>query len=81
MNPDYMCIEEGPNPLPFHGKFEADFWEPVSQLNKTVNTHFSSQVSIGNFDGEDLEMSSVYKDGKMEPFTEGVSSKIFYSTI
>ena len=81
MNPDYMCIEEGPNPLPFHGKFEADFWESVSQLNKTVNTHFGSQASTSDFDGEDLEMSSVYKDGKMQPFTEGVSEKIFYSTI
>ena len=28
-----------------------------------------------------LEMSSVYKDGKMQPFTEVVSEKIFYSTI
>ena len=45
MNPDYMCIEEGPNPLLFHGKFEADFWESVSQLNTTVNTHFGSQAS------------------------------------
>ena len=81
MNPDYMCIEEGSNPLPFHGKFEADFWESVSQSNKTVNTNFCIQSSTGNFDGEDLEMSSVYKDGKMEPFTEGVSKKIFYSTI
>ena len=110
-----MCIEEGPNPLPFHGQFEAnfwesvsqlnktvnthfssqasmgnlpfhgqfeaDFWESVSQLNKTVNTHFSSQASTGNFSCEDLEMSSVYKDGKMEPFTERVSKKMFYSII
>ena len=81
MNPDYMCIEEGPNPLPFHSKFEADFWESVSQLNNTVNTHFGSQVSMGDFDGEDFEMSSVHKDGKMEPFTKRVSEKIFYSTI
>ena len=81
MNPDYMCIEEGSNPLPLHGKFEADFWESVSQSNKTVDTHFSSQASTSNFDGEDLEMSSVYKDGKMQAFTEGVSKKIFYSTI
>ena len=36
---------------------------------------------MGDFDGEDFEMSSVSKDGKMEPFTEGVSEKIFYSTI
>ena len=81
MNPDSMCIEEGLNPLPFNGKFEADFWESVSQLNKTVNTHFSSQASTGNFSCEDLEMSSVYKDGKMEPFTERVSKKMFYSII
>ena len=81
MNPDYMCIEEGPNPLPFHSKFEADFWESVSQSNNTVNTHFGSQASTGDSDGEDLEMSSVYKDGKMELFTEGVSEKIFYSKI
>ena len=71
MNPDSMWIEEGINPLPFHGKFEADFWESVSQWNKTINTHFGSQVSTSDFDIEDLEMSSVYKDGKMEPFTEG----------
>ena len=80
MNPDSMWIEEGLNPSPFHGKFEADFWESVSQLNKTVNTHFGSQVSMIDLNGEDLEMSSVYKDGKREPFTEGVSEKIFYST-
>ena len=78
---DSLCIEEGLNPLPFHGKFEADFWESVSQLNKTVNTHFSSQASTSDFNSEDLEMSSVYKDGKMEPLTEAVSEKIFYSTI
>ena len=73
MNLDSMCIEQGLNPLPFHGKFEADFWESVCQSNKTVNTHF---------DSEDLEMSSVYKDGtEKEPFSEGVSEKIFYSTI
>ena len=36
---------------------------------------------MSDFDGEDLEMSSVYKDGKTEPFTKGVSEKIFYSTI
>ena len=76
-----MCIEEGPNPLPFHGKFEADFWESVSQSNNTVNTHFSSQASTCDFNSEDFKMSSVYTDGKMEPFTEGVSEKIFYSTI
>ena len=77
-----MFIEEGLNPLPFHGKFEADFWESVSQSNKTVNTHFSSQASTSDFDGEDLKMSSVYKDGtEIQPFTEGVSEKIFYSTI
>ena len=82
MNPDYMFIEEGLNPLPFHFKFEADFWESVSQSNKTVNTHFSSQASTSDFDGEDLKMSSVYKDGtEIQPFTEGVSEKIFYSTI
>ena len=81
MNPDSMCIEEGLNPLPFNGKFEADFWESVSQLNKTVNTHFGSQASTSDFDSEDLEMSSVYKDDKMQPFTEGVSEKIFHSTI
>ena len=81
MNPDYMCIEEGSNPSPFHSKFEADFWGSVSQLNKTVNTYFGSQASTGNFDSEDLEMSSVYKDGKMKGFTEGVSNKICYSTI
>ena len=69
------------NPLPFHGKFKANFWESVSQSNKTVNTHFCSQSSTGNFNGEDLGMSSVYKDGKIETFTEGVSKKIFYSTI
>ena len=57
-----MCTEEGLNPLPFHGKFEADFWESVSKSNETVNTHSSSQVSTSNFDSEDLEMLSVYKD-------------------
>ena len=78
MNLDSMCIEEGLNPLPFNGKFEADFWESVSQLNKTVNTHFGRS----NFDSEDLEMSSVCKDGtETQPFTEGVSEKIFYSSI
>ena len=81
MNLDSMCIEVGLNPSPFHSKFEADFWESVSQSNKTVNTHFSSQASTSDFDSEDLEMSSVYKDGKTEPFSEGVSEKIFYSTI
>ena len=67
--------------MPFHGKFEADFSESVSRSNKTVNTHFGSWVSMSDFNSEDLEMSSVYKDGKMQPFTEGVSEKIFYSTI
>ena len=76
-----MCIEEGLNPSPFHSKFEADFWESVRQSNKTVNTHFGSQASMSDYDIEDLEMSSVYKDGKTEPFSEGVSEKIFYSTI
>ena len=52
MNPDYMCIEEEPNPSPFHGKFEADFWESVSQSNKTVNIHFSSQLSTSNFESQ-----------------------------
>ena len=76
MNPDCMSIEEGQNPLPFHGKFETDFWESVSQSHKTVNTHFSSQMSMGNFDGEDLdlEMSSVYKDGIKQLFTTAVSN-------
>ena len=59
----------------------ADFWESVRQSNKTVNTHFGSQASMSDYDIEDLEMSSVYKDGKTEPFSEGVSEKIFYSTI
>ena len=36
---------------------------------------------MSDFDGEDLEMSSVYKDDKMQPLTEGVNEKIFYSTI
>ena len=82
MNLDSMCIEEGLNPLPFYSKFESDFWESVSQSNKTVNTHFGRQVSTSDFDGEDLEMSSVYKDGtETEPISEGVSEKIFYSTI
>ena len=62
MNPEYMCIDEAPEPLPFHCKFEADFWESVSQDNNS--THFYSQCSTRNFNGEDLEMSSVYKDGK-----------------
>ena len=68
MNPEYMCIEEAPEPLPFHSQFETDFWESVSQDN---SMHFSSQCS--NFNGECLEMTSVYKDGKMEPFTEAVT--------
>ena len=77
-----MCIEEGLNPLPLHGQFKAYFWESVSQLNKTVNEHFGSQASLSNFNSEDLEMSSVYKDGiETQPFTEGVSEKIFYSKI
>ena len=69
MNPEYMCIEEAPEPSPFHGQFEWDFWESVSQDN---STHFCSQCS--NFDGQHLEMSSAYKDGKIEPFTEVVSN-------
>ena len=51
-----MCIEEGLNPLPFHSKFEADFWESVRQSNKTVNTHFGIQVSTSDFNSEDLEI-------------------------
>ena len=65
-----MCIEEAPEPLPFYGQFERDFWESVSQDNN--NTHFYSQCS--NFDSEHLEMSSVYKDGQTKPFTEAVSN-------
>ena len=58
MNSEYFKIEDYPEPLPFHGEFETDFWESVSQYN---NMHFCSQCS--NFDGEHLEVSSVYKDG------------------
>ena len=70
MNPEYMCIEEAPEPLPFHGQFETDFWDSVSQDNNSM--HSCSQCS--NLDGEHFEMSSFYKDSKMEPFTEAVSN-------
>ena len=66
MNPEYMCIEEAPEPLPFHGQFETDFWESVSQENRS-----SSRT---NFDSEHFEMSSVFNDGEKTPFTEGVSN-------
>ena len=46
MNLDSMCIEEGLNPSPFHSKLEADFWESVSQSNKTVNTNLILTVKI-----------------------------------
>ena len=71
-----MSIEEGQNHSPFHGKFETDFWESVSQSHKTVNTHFGSQASTSNFNGEDLDldMSSVYKDGINKHFTKAVSN-------
>ena len=70
MNPEYMCIEEAEEPLPFHSQFEKYFWDSVSQDNNSM--HFCSQCS--NFKGEHLEMSSFYKDGKIEPFTEAVSN-------
>ena len=77
MNPDHMSIEEGPNPLPFHGKFETDLRESVSQSHKTVSTHCNqSTMGISNFNCKnlDLEMSSVYKDGIEKLFTEAVSN-------
>ena len=69
MNPEYMYIEEDPEPLPFNGQFETDFWESVSQYN---NSHFCSQCS--NFDAEHCEMLSVYKDGQTKPLSEAVSN-------
>ena len=70
MNPEYMYIEEDPEPSPFHSEFETDFLESFSQYNH--NTHFCSQCS--NFNGEHCAISSVYKDGQMKPFTEAVSN-------
>ena len=76
MNLDSISIEEGQNALPFHCKLETDFWESVSQSNKTVNTHFGSKKSTGNFNGEDLDLqiSSVYKYGITQLFTEAVGN-------
>ena len=68
MNPEHMCIEEEPEPSPFHGQFGTDFFKSDSQYNN----HFCSQCS--NFNSEHCAMSSVYKDSQMKPFTEGVSN-------
>ena len=56
----------------FHESLDKMFHESVSDYTET-ETHWCSQCS--NFD-EHLDMSSVYKDGQNEPFTEGVSKQI-----
>ena len=56
----------------FHESLDKEFHESVSDYAET-ETHWCSQCS--NFD-EHLDMSSVYKDGQNEAFTEGVSKQI-----
>ena len=63
MNPEHMCIEEEPEPSPFHGQFEKDL------VNTTTISGASAVISMVN-----TAMSSVYKDSQMKPFTEGVSN-------
>ena len=46
MNPDSMCIEEGLNPLPFHGKFEADFWESVNRIRLSTHILAARRVQV-----------------------------------
>ena len=70
MNPEYMCIEEAEEPLPFQSQFEKYFWDSVSQDNNSMHSVASAVTSKV----EHLEMSSFYKDGKIEPFTEAVSN-------
>ena len=56
----------------FHKSLDQHFDQSVSDYAET-ETHWCSQCC--NFD-EDLEMSSVYKDGQNEAFSEAVSEQI-----
>ena len=56
----------------FHESLDQHFHQSVSDYAET-KTHWCSQCS--NFD-EHLEMSSVYKDGQNEAFSEAVSKQI-----
>ena len=55
----------------FHESLDKHFHQSVSDYAET-ETHWCSQCS--NFD-EHLEMSSVYKDGQNEAFSEAVSKQ------
>ena len=56
----------------FHKSLDQLFHQSVSDYTET-ETHWCSQCS--NFD-KHLEMSSVYKDGQNEVFSEAVSKQI-----
>ena len=43
MNSEYMCIEEAPEPSPFHGKFEQMFG---IQLVKTTTACISAASAV-----------------------------------
>ena len=55
----------------FHESLDEHFHQSVSDYAET-ETHWCSQCS--NFD-EHFEMSSVYKDGQNEAFSEAVSKQ------
>ena len=61
----------------FHESLDQYFHQSVSDYAET-ETHWCSQYS--NFD-EHLEMSSVYKDGQNEAFSEAVSKKLITLTL
>ena len=69
MSNQQLYINNGLDSTSFHDSIEQQFHQLVSDYAET-ETHYCSQCS--NFD-EHLDMSSVYKDGQNEAFTEAVS--------
>ena len=67
MNNEYPYTNNGLDLTTCHGSIQPDFYQSVSDY---AEHHCCSQCS--NFD-DHLDMSSIYKDGQNEAFTEAIS--------